>query len=134
MVEKDWPHPHPKTAVAIEVEQIMDDRARVFEERWEKRTRTVNHRLLFLFCVMFGAIIFFAYRGEMTDDRIRQDAYKACEQRSAQFAAYNQAVPSSIAVIIKTANPLLTPAEQTRLVTSLTLQLQVPPLLCTEPS
>jgi len=125
---------HGVTPVAVEVEKIMDERARHFEERWDKRTKTVNRRLLFLFVVMFVAIGYFAYRGEKTDDRIRSDAYAACQARADQFATYNQSMPTAIAQIVRASNPEMDAAAQTELVAALTLQLQVPPLVCVAPA
>lgn len=127
-------HVHGKTAVAIEVEHIMDERARHFEARWNRRTTIVNRRLLFLFVVMFLAIGYFAYRGEQTDNRIKDDAYLSCKARAAQFNAYNQAMPAAIAQIVSASNPGLDGLHQAQLVGALTLQLQIPPLLCVEPN
>jgi len=127
-------HVHGKTPVAVEVEHIMDERARHFEARWERRTTIVNRRLLFLFVVMFLAIGYFAYRGEQTDNRIKNDAYQSCKSRAAQFNAYNQAMPAAIAQIVKAANSDMDSLHQAQLVAALTLQLQVPPLLCVEPN
>jgi hypothetical protein len=127
-------HVHGKTPVAVEVEHIMDERARHFEARWDKRTTTVNRRLLFLFIVMFSAIGYFAYRGEQADDRIKTDAYETCKARVEQLNAYNQAMPAAIAQIVNSANPGMDGASQTQLVAALTLQLQVPPPVCVAPS
>lgn len=127
-------HVHGKTPVAVEVEHIMDERARHFEARWNHRTTVVNRRLLFLFFVMFLAIGYFAFRGEQTDNRIRSDAYDSCKSRAAQFNAYNQAMPTAIAQIVRASNPDMNSVTQAQLVAALTLQLQIPPLLCVEPN
>jgi hypothetical protein len=134
MTDAYVPHSHPRTEVAIEVEHIMDERARHFEARWRKRTTTVNRRLLFLFAVMFLAIGFFAYRSEGVDTRIKNDAYQSCKARAAQFNAYNQAMPAAIEQIVRASNPDMDQVRQTQLVAGLTLQLQIPPLLCVEPN
>jgi hypothetical protein len=127
-------HVHGKTPVAIEVEHIMDERARHFEARWNRRTAIVNRRLLFLFVVMFLAIGYFAYRGEQLNDRVKNSAYESCKSRAAQFNAYNQAMPTAIAQIVSASNPGMDGLHQAQLVAALTVQLQIPPLLCVEPN
>jgi hypothetical protein len=108
----------------------MDARARVFIAQWNRRTRLVNLRLLFLFVVMFVAIGFFAYRGESTDARIRASNYQACLDRVAQFSSYNLNVPAAVARIVDLGDPALEPGARARLVADLTARLQVPPPVC----